>query len=602
MSSSLKLQVRFPHISALAMYVMSCWIITASSSLADDWPQWRGPNRTNISAETGLLTSWPADGPPLAWEAQGFGDGVVPVSVAGGRVFCTGYRGDDEFCTAVSEADGKPVWSVRIGPAVKELFNMRWLNQRTPTVDGELLYVVTVLGDYICLEAASGKEVWRKNAFTDFGAKKPIFGFCDYPLVDGDNLIISPGAADAAIVALDKRTGATIWKCRSETVTGPAHSALVAAEIGGVKQYINSFALGLIGASAKDGTLLWEFPRNRSTAVTHSPLVEGDTVFYASGYMAGHVLLKLTPDGDRFSVAEVYNGKLRYSSWLGSLTQLGGHIFSNPQTGLACLDRATGEVTWQARKDWTTYTVAEGNLYLWSTKGTLSLVAADPKEFRLISEFIPFETLASRSGIAFPVIANGRLFIRDLDTLRCYDIRNAKAAAGAIPDAVYVPTPDDIVPRLLELAKIERTDLVYDLGSGDGRLVIAAAKKYGCKGVGIEIDPDLVAIAKENAAKEGVAGGVTFHNEDLFKADFSKATVLTLYILPEMLERLIPKFNALQKGSRIVSHEFAIPGVEPREVIEAESAEDGAIRKLYLYSIPLEPDRQSKSPSGPMPR
>lgn len=138
---------------------------------ADDWPQWRGPKRSNISEETDLLATWPDGGPPLAWEATGLGDGVVPVAVAGGRVYCTGYKGDDEYCSALSETDGSLVWSVRIGPAVKESQIMRWLNQRTPTVDADRVYVVTVLGDYICLESATGKEIWRRNAINDFESK-----------------------------------------------------------------------------------------------------------------------------------------------------------------------------------------------------------------------------------------------------------------------------------------------------------------------------------------------------------------------------------------------------------------------------------------------
>jgi SAM-dependent methyltransferase len=140
------------------------------------------------------------------------------------------------------------------------------------------------------------------------------------------------------------------------------------------------------------------------------------------------------------------------------------------------------------------------------------------------------------------------------------------------------------------LAEIQPADLVYDLGSGDGRLIIAAAKQYGCQGVGIEIDADLVAIAREAAVQLGVNEKVRFENRDLFDTDFSEATVLTLYILPKMLQRLIPKFEALQPGSRIVSHEFAIPGIRPAQVIEVDSEEDGVTRKLYLYRTPLEAD------------
>src|SRR5262249_13770698 len=152
----------------------------------------------------GLLKEWPKDGPPLAWKVTGLGDGVAPVSVAGGRVFATGNVDGEVACTARSETDGKPIWSTKVGPAARELGVMRWLSQTAPTVDGDRVYVVTANGDYACLAADTGNILWQKQAVQDLGGKRSGWGYCDYPLVDGDNLIVSPGGSKGVVTALDK--------------------------------------------------------------------------------------------------------------------------------------------------------------------------------------------------------------------------------------------------------------------------------------------------------------------------------------------------------------------------------------------------------------
>jgi hypothetical protein len=160
-------------------------VLSGSSVLAADWPQWRGPDRSNVSTETGLAKEWPKDGPPLAWKATGLGDGVAPVSVAGGRLFTTGNVGADVVCTARSAKNGKEIWNVKLGPAAKESGVMRWLAQAAPTVDGDCVFAVTANGDYVCLAADTGKVIWAKHFITDFAGRKSGWGFCDYPLVEG---------------------------------------------------------------------------------------------------------------------------------------------------------------------------------------------------------------------------------------------------------------------------------------------------------------------------------------------------------------------------------------------------------------------------------
>jgi outer membrane protein assembly factor BamB len=564
----------------------------APSAFAADWPQWRGPDRTNVSTETELLKEWPKDGPPLAWKAEGLKDGVAPVSVAGGRVFTTGNADDEVVCTAVSEKDGKRLWATKIGPAAREMAVMRWLSQTAPTVDGERLYVVTANGEYVCLATETGKELWRKHFQKDFDGKKSGWGYCDYPLVDGERLILTPGGEKSTVVALDKKTGEVIWKCSLPGGDMAAHSVLVAAEIGGVRQYVNYLGKTMLGVAAADGKLLWTYAGlTGRTATTHAPVVDKDTIFFASGYGAGHVLLKVVNKDGTFAVEEVYKGRGDYVPWLGSPTPSGGHLFINTNRGLACLDRKDASVVWKEDLGRCTYTLSDGRLYIRAQKGVVTLADADPAGFRKRGEFTPPSNRPNDPFWTFPVVANGRLYLRDFDTLLCYDVRDQGRLKDKIPDAVFVPTPPDVVSKMLELAEVKKTDLVYDLGSGDGRILIAAAKTYGSTAVGVELDRELVKQSREAAKQAGVEKLVTFEHGDLFEADFSKADVVALYLLPTVLEKLVPKLNKLKPGSRVVAHAFAIPGIKPAKVIEVTSEEDDVKRKVFLYTVPLTADK-----------
>jgi precorrin-6B methylase 2 len=221
------------------------------------------------------------------------------------------------------------------------------------------------------------------------------------------------------------------------------------------------------------------------------------------------------------------------------------------------------------------------------------------------------------SGATAPVVAGGRLYVREDTRLFCYDVRRqsdrqaaeprrielpqlARAAAGVsattdpvndprrIVNSAYSPTPHDVVARMLTLAGVKTDDVVFDLGSGDGRILIAAVKEYECKAIGYEADPQLVKLSRRKAREGGVADRVTIHEADLFTADLSQADVVALYLLPVQNKRLIPQLNRLRAGSRIVSHHFEIPGVVPDKIIKVESKESGEAHRLYLFITPLE--------------
>ncbi len=562
--------------------------LPASATLAADWPQWRGPDRTNVSKEAGLLDEWPKDGPPLAWKAAGLGDGVVPVSVAGGRVFTTGNLDNEVVCTALSEKDGKELWTAKLGPAAKETSIMRWLAQAAPTVDGERVFAVTANGDYVCLAADTGKVIWKKHFTEDFEGKKGSgWGFCDYPLVDGDQLIVCLGGNKNTVAALDKKTGKLIWACPIMG-EGSAHSVLIVAEIDSVKQYVVHLTKGLYGIST-EGKLLWKYEGLRNgIANTHAPISRGSEVFFANGYNTGHALLKVAKKDETWTAKEVYWAKQPYVPWLGSPTSLGDHVFVTTTGGLTCLEWKTGNAVWIEEKlGRCMNTIADGKLFVRIQRGNMILAPADVKEWKRTSEFTPPRPDKGQPAWTFPVVANGRLYIRDYDTLLCYDVRDPERAKKKVPDAVFVPTPPDVVKQMLGLAAVKKDDVLYDLGSGDGRIVIAAAKTHGCKAVGVELDKELVTKSRERAKEAEVEKLVTFEEADLFEADFSGATVVALYILPKMSQKLIPKFDKLKPGSRIVSHCFAIPGITPDKVLKITSEEDDVERPVCLYTVPL---------------
>ncbi len=267
------------------------------------WPGWRGPNRDNVSTETGLLRKWPEGGPPLLWETQGIGQGISSIAVAGGRVFVLGYTGDSEFVTALDERTGRSLWSARIGPGVHENGLMRWLAQRAPTVDGERVWAFQMNGSLVCLDAAAGRELWRKDYVRDFGARPYSWGYCDYPLVDGNALILRPGGTRGALMALDKKTGGTIWSAPGP-YTG-AHAATVVAEAGGVRQYVATFQGRLVSFAARGGRELWRHDealvslsreRAEKEGLAARVQVEHKDLFTADLSSATVVALYLPPD------------------------------------------------------------------------------------------------------------------------------------------------------------------------------------------------------------------------------------------------------------------------------------------------------------------
>ena len=420
------------HLAVLALSM------TAAPSDAD-WPQWRGPNRDGISKETGLLKTWPKGGPTLLWTFEKTGLGYSSFSVVGDVLYTMGAvdeaNGNQEFVLAVDHATGKELWRTPIGA----FYPNRWGGgpRGTPTLDGDRLYSLGGNGDLACLSRDGGKVVWQKNLKKDFkGQMMSGWGYSESVLIDGDNLICTPGGPEGTIVALSKATGETVW--RSTDLKDPAaYASLIVAEVGGVRQYITMTNKGVVGVRARDGKLLWSNPVGANpTAVIPTPVFYKDHVFVTSHYGAGCGLVRLTPDGDGTKAEKVYANKAIMNHH-GGVIRVGEYVYGHTDSGgggwvaLEFLksDKADGpEPASKFRFDKGSAVYADGSMYLFGqSKGEVVKVVPSPDEWTEQGRFTIPKTDPSRSpsgGVwAHPVVAHGKLFLRDQNYLFCYDIQ-----------------------------------------------------------------------------------------------------------------------------------------------------------------------------------
>src|SRR5262245_5324717 len=419
----------FAVVAALA--VISCAgadekkdLTVTSNGGPHDWPQWRGPNRNEISAETGLLKTWPKSGPELVWKIKKLGGGYSTPSIAGGRIFGMSYRDKDEVVWALDEQTGRELWVKKIAAKGSAGYNEG--PRSTPTVEGDVLYTLGISGDLVCMKVADGELVWQVNLRKEYKGSVGGWGYCESPLIDGDKVVIAPGGKDATIVALDKKTGKNIWKA---AVGDSAHYAsTIIAEIGGKKQYIDFLAGGVVSVDAEDGKFLWRYdnPHN-GTANCSTAIYHDGHVFAASSYGTGGGLAKIGGSGDSFNAEEVYFTK-QMKNHHGGMVLVDGYLYGSDEGELTCLDWKTGKVMWEERRPGKgSLTCADGKIYYRNEggKGTMYLVEVNPKKYVELGKF----DQPDRSGAnawSHPVVANGRLYIRDQDVLFCYDVKEKK--------------------------------------------------------------------------------------------------------------------------------------------------------------------------------
>ena len=402
------------------LFTTSVVTCTLNFAVAGDWPQWRGPKRDDISTETGLLKAWPAGGPPLAWKARGMGVGFSSVSVAGGKIFTMGDGPDQSSIRAFNAKDGQPLWNTPVGKPGGNYAGTRC----TPTVDGTLVYALGQFGDLVCVEANTGKEIWRKHLMKDFGGQYAGWNYTESPLVDGERVIVTPGGSRGAIVALNKKTGATIWQSK-EFTDQAAYASIIPVDLGGRRQYVQLTEASVAGVAADNGQLLWRAPRRGATAVIPTPIFFDNQVYVTSGYGVGCNLFKISKAGASFSAEEVYANKEMVNHH-GGVILLGDHLYGHSDNGgWKCQEFKTGQTVWKNQgvgKGSLTY--ADGHFYLRSEggNGAVALVAATPAGYQEKGRFDQPDR-SNQNSWAHPVIANGKLYLRDQDVLLCYDVK-----------------------------------------------------------------------------------------------------------------------------------------------------------------------------------
>ena len=417
-------------------------------AFAADWPQWRGPNRDGVSAEHGLLKKWPEAGPKLLWQSKELGQGYGSPAVVGESLYIMGNKGmDDEFVQHLNVADGKTIWTSRIGK-VGENQRANYPGARsTPTVDGERIFALGSDGDLACLEIKTGKIVWSKNLKRDFGGKSGDWAYAESPLVDGDVVVCTPGGREATMLALKKASGEVVWKFASPESDNAAYSSIIPVEAAGRKQYVQVMEQGLVGVDAKTGQQLWRYkgigtvPPAIPTPVSRKNYVYGATSKGGGGF----VELKSTSRG--VEATEIFhNAKLPTA--IGGSVEVNGYLYGTSSGSLMCVEFPTGgEPKWQAKGVGVgSLCYADGMLYVHAetVPGEVALVEATPEEYRERGRFTPPNGPESRKADdgtgkkvgdgrtwAYPVVANGRLYIRDWNCLWCYDVRDRGLAANS---------------------------------------------------------------------------------------------------------------------------------------------------------------------------
>ncbi len=394
----------------------------ASPLLANDWPNWRGPDRDDVSKETGLLKEWPKEGPRQVWSNDNIGLGYSSFAIADGKLLTVGAHEDSEFLICLDVINGKELWSARVGSRLND--GKGDGPRGTPTISGDAVCVMGGQGTVICASVENGSVRWEKS-MPSLGGKKPGWGFCESVLVDGERVICTPGGEEGAIVAFNKADGEIVW--RSTELTDKAgYSSVVPVSLNGQQQYLQLFASKVAAVSPNDGKLLWKSDWPGKTAVIPTPIYHDGSVFITSGYGVGCKLVKV---GDDNKVEDVYFNQ-NMKNHHGGVLRVGEHLYGySDQVGWVCLDFQTGKIVWSEKNALGKgcVTCANGMLYCVDERdGAVVLAEASPEGWKEHSRFqLPRSSNRKSKGMVWthPVVCNGKLFLRDQELLSCYDVK-----------------------------------------------------------------------------------------------------------------------------------------------------------------------------------
>jgi outer membrane protein assembly factor BamB len=398
-------------------------LVCATHAGAADWPSWRGPNRDDISPESDLLSEWPEGGPQKRWMSEKAGLGYSGYAVVRGTLYTMGLFGDSEQLLAFDAASGAPRWSTAVGP----IFTNKWGDgpRSTPTVDGDRVYALSAQGQLLCANAADGKTLWTAS-LRDFGGRPPGWGFTESLLIDGNQLVCTPGGPQGTLVALDKLTGKKIWQ--SAEWTDPAqYGSVIVATFHGTRQYIALTMQHLGAVDAKTGKLLWRSPWNGRTAVIPTPIAGENEVYLSCGYGVGCKLVRINAQNEPSDVW-INTHMVNHH---GGVIRVGEHLYGySDKGGWTCQEWKTGEVRWAEKKLGKGAIHAAGGklILLEESSGTVALIDASPEGWKEHGRFKLTPQTAQRKPDGriwtHPVVSDGKLFLRDQELLFCFEVRN----------------------------------------------------------------------------------------------------------------------------------------------------------------------------------
>ena len=402
---------------ALLEKLVAAKLPTAPAEAALDWPQWRGPRRDGVSSETGLASRWPASGPDLIWKVK-TGEGYSAPSIAAGRLFLLVQDGDHEAVVCWDADKGTEHWRHRY-PAHFSNRESGVGPHASPTIDGDRVYTVGATGMLFCLAVGDGKVIWAHDLLNEFKVANQEYGVSFSPLIEGDLVITVPGGVGGnSIVAFDKKDGHLVWKTLNDRA---GYSSPVAATIAGKRQIVMLTAEAVHGVSTEDGKPYWKYPwplfKDCNVA---TPLVVGDYVFLSSGYSKGCALLEISTGGNGAMEARPVYEHNRMRNWFSCSVLYRDHLYGFDEAFLVCMEFRTGKVLWKKRGYGRgSLMAADGHLIIMGEHGQLVLAEANPERF---VEQSSCKILNDKTWTT-PVLANGKLYVRDEEQLLCLKVK-----------------------------------------------------------------------------------------------------------------------------------------------------------------------------------
>jgi outer membrane protein assembly factor BamB len=398
-------------------------IAAGGTSQGADSPRFRGPAGDGVYAETGLLKEWPEGGPKLAWSKTELGLGYSSATVVDGIVYITGMDDEKRGHLYAFGQDGSLKWMTVYGPELDKTGPAPGGTRGTPTIDGDRIFLMTGFAKLVILDKAHGKILKTIDLLERFGAGQAKFGFAECVLIDGKKVICTPGGPDASLVALDRDTGATIWK--TEGLSQPAgYCSARLIRHNGKQLIVTMLEKVVVGIDPDTGKVLWQydFP-NRFGVLPNPPLYADGMLYVVGGGGTGGTMLALADDAT--GVTEKWKDRTLDCQMQGTVL-VDGCIYGTAQSGkrgLVCLDWKTGEAHWSAGSvEQASVVAADGMLYVYGQDGTVYLVEPSTAAFRPKGLFTVSQGTAEHW--AHPTIANGRLYIRHGDALMAYDVKS----------------------------------------------------------------------------------------------------------------------------------------------------------------------------------